>query len=107
MGPSTDDLLTPPWEQDARGVSAADREQGDEFDFFISYAGEDLEIARRIADDLRGQGDAIRFQQRDFGVGQNFHRQIDDVPGSAVSLDRAERGAYRVEGPTQPERMAR
>ena len=78
MGEGVDEEFIPPWERDAVEPAREVSDAGG-VDFFISYTNDDLEVTRWIAEQLRGQGSTVRFQQQDFAPGGEFPEDIDEA----------------------------
>jgi tetratricopeptide (TPR) repeat protein len=70
MGENGPSPCAPPWEQ-------PEPEPGDELDFFVSYAADDVDWARWIAEQLEGEGFRVRYQHRDLHPGGTYPQAID------------------------------
>nr|WP_255602462.1 toll/interleukin-1 receptor domain-containing protein [Polymorphobacter megasporae] len=56
------------------------------FDFFLSYASSDSDIAREVFDVVKGAGYSITAQFQDFGAGANFVREMQHALATSAKL---------------------
>src|ERR1700744_2099721 len=56
------------------------------YEFFISRAGADPEIAKEVADVLRRAGHTVQYQDEDIPLGSNFIKRMSEMVESCKNL---------------------